>query len=461
MKIRTILPIVLLLCVTIICLIGTATHADRPNDSTTTPDNVSTRPSVTSSTNNIGSPIANDWTYGDATVLSSAAYRAANSVTPTNLSKGEYDLEIWDGSIADSFAAGNGSETEPYLIENASQLALMAYWVNDVGYDLSDTSFALGCDIALNSYTDMTSADTAVPANIWTPIGGVGETAFSGRFDGNGFIIYGIYTENAESGGLFGFCAGNAKVYQESETPTCVIANLKISHSYINASRFVAAVCGRAQDGVLFENIEASSTVTIHTTAGYDDSSSGTIVGSGSGISLLRCTSSATVDGFAVSGFYSYVGGIVGSFYGVIEESGFFGTVYSDGVGGLIAGRAGSPTKGSGIIRSSVSKGTLHCGPDNMYAGALCGISSAASGDIYNSIENCIISARLFRSSTDSCIGIISGIHMSSGTIKNVAYNAEKMVNDSTDGICGYGFSLNQRYFEDVIPLPDSAFSEN
>lgn len=35
----------------------------------------------------------------------------------------ERDVEIWDGSVADSFAGGSGTEDDPYLISNGKELA--------------------------------------------------------------------------------------------------------------------------------------------------------------------------------------------------------------------------------------------------------------------------------------------------------------------------------------------------
>ena len=38
--------------------------------------------------------------------------------------------DVWDGSVAETFASGDGSEKNPYTIEKASQLAFLAQEIN-------------------------------------------------------------------------------------------------------------------------------------------------------------------------------------------------------------------------------------------------------------------------------------------------------------------------------------------
>ena len=49
----------------------------------------------------------------------------------SNPSTTTYEKSIWDGSISDSFQKGDGSESSPYEITNASQFALLAKLVNE------------------------------------------------------------------------------------------------------------------------------------------------------------------------------------------------------------------------------------------------------------------------------------------------------------------------------------------
>ncbi len=98
-----------------------------------------------------------------------------------------------------AFAGGSGTESDPYVIKTAEQLAAVAG-------DL-DANYVLDNDIDLSSY------------GTWTPIGefentnGDGETpdeskAFSGVFDGKNHKITGINVDGMMAAGLFGVTAG-------------------------------------------------------------------------------------------------------------------------------------------------------------------------------------------------------------------------------------------------------------
>ena len=82
--------------------------------------------------------------------------------------------DVWDGSIADSFASGNGSKKAPFIIEKASQLAFLASEINE-GKDYKDKYFSLTSDLDLNNIE-------------WMPIGN-GNNSFNGIFDGRGHTI--------------------------------------------------------------------------------------------------------------------------------------------------------------------------------------------------------------------------------------------------------------------------------
>ena len=60
---------------------------------------------------------------------------------------------IWDGSIAAGFAGGSGTEDDPYLISNGSELAYLAQQVNS-GRPYENVHFKLTNDIYLNDTTD-------------------------------------------------------------------------------------------------------------------------------------------------------------------------------------------------------------------------------------------------------------------------------------------------------------------
>ena len=145
----------------------------------------------------------------------------AHSVVPL-------DAPVWDGSIANAFAGGNGTQSDPYRISNGAELAYFAHIVNDAVFNTEGLYFALTSDIYLNDVSNAGSwSENNAPANIWTPIGYntyeivddynirvKDDNAFKGLFDGRGHTVHGVYVKTLrnndgfapyqEGSGLFG-----------------------------------------------------------------------------------------------------------------------------------------------------------------------------------------------------------------------------------------------------------------
>lgn len=150
--------------------------------------------------------------------------------------EGDYDCDYvpqtgspcWDGSVADAYEGGDGTEGNPYQIATPQQLALLAQQTNtgtggDAHYILTD-------DICLNVEND--SFD-------WPVIGK--ETSqnlpiyFTGVFDGNGHNIERmIIRENHVDAGLFGHTRG------------AVIKNLRVTDASIQVGSDVGIIVGQA-----------------------------------------------------------------------------------------------------------------------------------------------------------------------------------------------------------------------
>ena len=97
-------------------------------------------------------------------------------------------VSVWDGTHT-TWTNGVGTEAYPYLIENAAQLAHLAYYVNSgTGTVGSGKYWKLTINIDLNGLE-------------WTPIGS--NTSFGGHFDGGGHTIANMVV-NANRAGLFG-----------------------------------------------------------------------------------------------------------------------------------------------------------------------------------------------------------------------------------------------------------------
>ena len=156
---------------------------------------------------------------------------------------------VWDGSIASSFAGGTGTEDDPYLISNGGELAFFAQSVNG-GTSYANKYLKLTADIYLNHITDWESWGTTTPANEWTAIGAYtnsfSSSPFSGNFNGDGHIVYGIYINKSGSTlsstdnnqGLFGCCS------PDNSSVNVVIANVSVKASYIYGYYSVGGVVG-------------------------------------------------------------------------------------------------------------------------------------------------------------------------------------------------------------------------
>ena len=140
----------------------------------------------------------------------------------------EAQTSVWNGSRR-LWTSGEGTESNPYLIESAEQLAFLSYMVNK-GLVTTDLNFKLTTDIDLNGSEDLP----------WVPIG-LGDRWFSedgcerlidpsytpvyfcGHFDGNGHSIYNLYVDGGTYVGLFGLVSGQGSL----------IENLNIENGYV------------------------------------------------------------------------------------------------------------------------------------------------------------------------------------------------------------------------------------
>lgn len=157
-------------------------------------------------------------------------------------------VDTWDGTAV-AFTKGKGTEEDPWLIENAEQLAYLAQQVNK-GTEYEKEHFRLVSDLDLGG-------------NEWTPIGTSGNS-FRGGFDGDGHTITGMtITGNRDCVGLFGECYNftahssyikrvtvkGANISGNSDVGAIAGAGANISDCYsienkIHANRRVGGVCG-------------------------------------------------------------------------------------------------------------------------------------------------------------------------------------------------------------------------
>ena len=167
-----------------------------------------------------------------------AEYNVGDSITLTkDVNLYAVWVGIWSGNASEKFSGGNGTKTNPYIIKTSEELKLIADKVNS-----GDTAYASACyimvnDIALNDVSNVDNWATEAPANEWIPIGN-STYPFTGTFDGNGYVISGLYInqyQENETGyhkGLFGFVSGGT------------ITNLGIEKGYFKAYRYSGALVG-------------------------------------------------------------------------------------------------------------------------------------------------------------------------------------------------------------------------
>lgn len=165
------------------------------------------------------------------------------------------DLEIrsmyWNGTAADGFAGGNGTEVEPYLITNAKELYLLANLDRDATLG---KFYKLANNIAISNVYDGWANDDPYTWAVKKAYldGFTYSSSFAGTLDGAGYTVYGLYYNNAivDDGnyayGLIPFVTADAVI--KDITVSDVSANV------LGDGAYVGAVAGAAH--VMKEDIE-------------------------------------------------------------------------------------------------------------------------------------------------------------------------------------------------------------
>ncbi len=190
-----------------------------------------------------------------------------------------------------SFEFGDGTQDNPYQIENWLQLDQVRLFPNAhfiLVQNLSETT---------TGYIEYASS-TANTGKGWLPIGD-NENPFQGSFNGNAKIITGlnINRPNQSFIGLFGF-ANNASV-----------KNLLLQSVEVTGGDYTGSLIGYSRN-------TQSSSIAVNTTL-VGSSNVGGLIGFQSG--NLALTTSCTVDGI-ITGDTS-VGGLIGKNYGAVKSS--------------------------------------------------------------------------------------------------------------------------------------------
>ncbi len=216
------------------------------------------------------------------------------------------DYQIDEGRIEEisaDFAGGSGTEEDPYLIENVTQLQKMNENLS-AHYELID-------DINASKTSEWNDG------NGFTPIGN-DENEFDGGFDGKGFKITDlyIYQGHGDDIGLFG------KIGESGSVKKVALADAEIK-GYKN----VGGIAGFNDQGTI-KKCYAKGTIK----SSIDGEYIGGLVGNNKGGTVNNSYSLATVNG------NNKVGGLVGgNEYGKIIDSYAMGKTSGDlSVGGLV-----------------------------------------------------------------------------------------------------------------------------
>ena len=231
------------------------------------------------------------------------------------------DYSEWDGKKASSgyTFSGSGSETAPYLIKSAADLADLAANVNS-GTNYHGKYFKLEANIDLMGHE-------------WTPIGTRGNS-FYGNFDGDGKVITNLTISNAtDCAGLFGFADGT-------------IQNIVLRNASVTSSSTAALLVGGSEGGVI-KSCNVDGTV-----RSSHDNAAG-IVGRSSEVEISDCEVNVECYG------YNATGGVFGSKDNdsgdvVVKNCTVRGRIFGKTVGG-IAGML----QGSDVISGCKSYATL------------------------------------------------------------------------------------------------------
>lgn len=194
-------------------------------------------------------------------------------------------VDTWDGTaIADGFAAGEGTQDNPFQIETAAELAYFAKNVN-AGNWYDGEYIVLKNDLDLNNQE-------------WTPIGNA-RKPFKGNFDGNNHTVTGMKISSAlDCVGLFGGCTRH--------NVDSAIKNITVKNSDIHGEKFVGAIVGRAEE-INIENCRSiGNTINGETDVGGICGK----IGGYSGGKVSQCYNSSTVTGRGRVGGIAGMGGI-------------------------------------------------------------------------------------------------------------------------------------------------------
>lgn len=272
--------------------------------------------------------------------------------------RAEGKTDTWDGTtIADKFAAGDGTQGNPFQIETAAQLAYFAKTVNEG-------------EAYLHKYIVLT-ADIDLANKEWTPIGNY-SNPFKGNFNGDNHTVTGIQISGElDRVGLFGECI--------KFNVNSAIKNITVKDSVICGINFVGAIVGYAE-GINIENCRSIG----NTINGKTDV--GGICGKIGGYSVgkvSQCYNSSKVTGRVRVGGIAGMGGIAENCLNTGEIM-IIDKAYQSACGGIFG--IFDDTTASASITACVNLGKVSGGES--FGGIVGRTDSESTGHISNCYYN-------------------------------------------------------------------------
>ena len=240
----------------------------------------------------------------------------------------------WQDIECTLFCDGDGTETNPYLICTADDLALLATFVNDGNPNFNNKYYKLNNDIDLSDY-----GATWNDGKGWIPIGINLSASFKGIFDGNGKVITGLFINNTvqDNAGLFGFVDAG------------IIMNLGVENVNITARQYTGGLVAYTRSS----NISNSYTTgTVSGTTGVGGFA-GYTVGSLANSIIANCYSTCHVIGSSTN-----IGGFVGDNRANLSYCYSTGNVSGLNVVGGFVGQSISGTIRNCVAANKVITGT-------------------------------------------------------------------------------------------------------
>lgn len=267
-------------------------------------------------------------------------------------------VDTWDGTaIAGGFAAGDGTQDDPFQIETAAQLAHFAKTVNEG-------------EAYLYKYIVLT-ADIDLANKEWTPIGNH-SNPFKGNFNGDNHTVTGMQISGElDRVGLFGECT--------KHNVNSAIKNITVKDSVICGINFIGAIVGYAEE-INIENCRSIG----NTINGKTDV--GGICGKIGGYSVgkvSQCYNSSKVTGRGRVGGIAGMGGIAENCLNTGEIM-IINKAYQSAGGGIFG--IFDDTTASASITACVNLGKVSGGES--FGGIVGSTDSKSTGHISNCYYN-------------------------------------------------------------------------